>query len=236
MPSPFRSRIATDRGPVSVAKSDLAAKEPVPSPSSTDTVSLSRFATARSRLPSPFRSPITTECGREPVAKSVLVPKAPAPLPSSTDTVLLPKFPTARSGLPSPFRSPIATEVGPVSVAKSVLAAKDTDPAAKPTEAGRRASTAIASRPPKMTDSLALGTIADAVTGNWPTLMFISFALFPTGLLFGGGHGGGLGSDGNGEDARIVAYRAGNSMVNGSRGRRESTPIERLLAGNERDR
>ena len=59
---------------------------------STDTVSESEFATARSGLPSPLRSPTATEYGAMPVAKSCLAAKAGAAAPgavvfNSTDTV-----------------------------------------------------------------------------------------------------------------------------------------------------
>ena len=95
-----------------VPKSVFAPKLPVPVPSRIETVSLSRFATARSSLPSPLKSPTATEPGPPPVPKSVFAPKLPVPVPSRIETVSLPAFATARSSLPSPLKSPTATELG----------------------------------------------------------------------------------------------------------------------------
>src|SRR5207244_11293179 len=67
LPSPFRSPIATEVGPLPVPKSVFTPKLPSPLPSSTETVLEPASATARSGLPSPFRSLIATETGPSPV-------------------------------------------------------------------------------------------------------------------------------------------------------------------------
>ena len=67
LPSPSRSPMATDWGPVPVVKSTLAAKllvvmlPLVDVLRKTETVLDELFATARSALPSPSRSPMATE-------------------------------------------------------------------------------------------------------------------------------------------------------------------------------
>src|SRR5439155_5939236 len=67
LPSPFRSPIATELGPLPVPKSVFAPKLPSPLPSSAETVLAKLFATAKSGLPSPFTSPIATETAPSPV-------------------------------------------------------------------------------------------------------------------------------------------------------------------------
>ena len=60
LPFPSKSAIATARGVVPTAKSDLGWKVPSPFPTRTDTVFAPAFAVTRSGLPSLFRSPTAT--------------------------------------------------------------------------------------------------------------------------------------------------------------------------------
>ena len=90
---------------------------PVPSPSSTEMLSLEMFvfAVAMSSLPSPLASPSVTAYGDwkpSPMLKSCAAPKPPWPSPSSTDTVPAPRLAVTRSILPSPFTSPLVIHDG----------------------------------------------------------------------------------------------------------------------------
>ena len=88
-------------------------ERPLPSPSSTLTVSPPKSAVARSCAPSPLKSPTATAHGNGPVAKSVLTAKPPLPVPSSTLAVLPLALAVARSCVPSPLKSPTAIATGP---------------------------------------------------------------------------------------------------------------------------
>jgi hypothetical protein len=134
LPSPVRSAAVTEVGLLPVAKVFWVAKLGVAAPgavvlSSTETVSLSSFATIRSGMPSPVRSVAVTEVGLLPVAKAFWVAKLRVAAPgavvlSSTETVSLSSFATIRSGTPSPLRSAAVTEIGPLPVAKVCWTAK----------------------------------------------------------------------------------------------------------------
>src|SRR5436853_171987 len=75
LPSPLRSPMATERGPVPVAKVCWKPKVGVVAPgavvlSSTDTLLESRLAMTRSGLPSPLRSPMATDTGPDDTASA----------------------------------------------------------------------------------------------------------------------------------------------------------------------
>jgi len=132
LPSPLRSPIETEFGPVPVLKSLFAENVGVVAPGvvvfkNTETVVSLRFGTARSGLPSPLRSPIKTDSGPVPVVKSVLAENEGVGTPiavvfNNTETVPEVTFATARSNLPSPLKSLTESDRGPVTTGKSVLA------------------------------------------------------------------------------------------------------------------
>src|SRR5438067_8801670 len=92
--------------------------------SSTDTLLVVKFGTARSGLPSPLKSPTATVWGLMGVVKLVGPLKLPVPEPSKIDTSAELLFTAARSSLPSPLKSPTAKEWGVASAAKLVAALK----------------------------------------------------------------------------------------------------------------
>src|SRR2546426_10811680 len=86
-PSPLKSPTATEKGEVPTAKFVAAPNDPVPSPSSMDTLLETELTTTRSCFPSPLKSPTATETGLDPTAKFVAGLNVPSPLPGSTDTL-----------------------------------------------------------------------------------------------------------------------------------------------------
>ena len=133
-PSPLKSPMLTEMGPLPVGKSTLVAKVGMVALvgvvlSKMETVLLSKFARAKSRRPSPLKSPMLTDQGPLPVGKSTLVAKVGVValvvvVLSRMDTVLLPLFAKAKSGKPSPLMSPILTETGLLPVGKVAWVAK----------------------------------------------------------------------------------------------------------------
>ena len=121
-PSPLKSPMLTERGPIPAVKSALVAKVGVVAPvvvvlRRMDVVSLLKFVTAKSGFPSPLKSPMLTETGPVPVVKSTLGEKVGVVAPVAVvlmriEVVLLAKFAVAISGLPSPLKSPMLTETG----------------------------------------------------------------------------------------------------------------------------
>jgi hypothetical protein len=81
LPSPSKSPMANETGPVPVVKSTLVAKllelmlPLLEVLRYTETVVEPEFATAKSGLPSPSKSPMATERGLDPVMKSTLAAK-----------------------------------------------------------------------------------------------------------------------------------------------------------------
>ena len=67
LPSPLRSPIATEEGPLPVPKSAFGPNDPSPAPSRTETAYEPQQAVAKSSLPSPSRSPIAMERGSFPM-------------------------------------------------------------------------------------------------------------------------------------------------------------------------
>ena len=133
MPSPFRSPTATHSGPVPALKLVAAPNEPVPAPSSTETLPPA-LAVARSCLPSPSKSPVATERGPVPTLKGLPLAAAnePAPSPSSTETLFELLLAVARSRLPSPLKSPVATEREPPPALKGLPLAAANEPVPVP--------------------------------------------------------------------------------------------------------
>src|SRR5215470_7894269 len=117
-PSRLKSPAASADGPSPVANGEpktAPLNEPEPLPNSIETVSSSRFATARSSAPSRLKSAATIDDGEFPAAKFTAASNVPSPFPSRIETLSLPPFATARSGIPSPLKSPTATPMEPVS-------------------------------------------------------------------------------------------------------------------------
>ena len=133
-PSPLKSPMLTEMGPIPVFKSTLGAKVGVVAPvvvvfRKMEVVLLFKFAVAKSGFRSPLKSPMLTDQGALPVGKFTLVAKVGVVAPVRVvlrriEVVLLLTFVTATSGFPSPLKSPMLTETGLVPVVKSTLVAK----------------------------------------------------------------------------------------------------------------
>jgi len=132
-PSPLKSPVDTEIGPVPVGKSVLAENEGALAPGvavfkNTETDAEFKLAVTISSLPSPLKSPMDTEIGLDPVVESVLAENEAGVVPivvvfKNTDNEFEPLLATTISGLPSPLKSPIETDRGLVPVVESIFAA-----------------------------------------------------------------------------------------------------------------
>jgi hypothetical protein len=134
LPSPLKSPMLTERGPVSVEKGTWVAKVGVLAPvvvvlSRMEALSGLKFAVAKSSFMSSLKSPMLTEKGSVSVGKGTWVAKVRVVAPvvvklSRMEALLLFKFATAKSRGPSLLKSPMLTEMGSVPVTKVTWVAK----------------------------------------------------------------------------------------------------------------